>query len=106
MTMILSCAGTGGMLSIADEYIAGHNPNAQLALFGREVNAESYAICMADMLITGHEIDNIVFGNTLSNPGHRERRFGPGLPRKSDGSLAGGRAGYSPKPGRVRMWYM
>lgn len=119
-TLYDPCAGTGGMLSIADEYIAGHNPNAQLALFGQEVNAESYAICMADMLITGHEIDNIVFGNTLSNPGHRERRFdymlanppfgvdwgkvekevrdehrdkgysgrfGPGLPRKSDGSL-------------------
>jgi type I restriction enzyme M protein len=119
-TLYDPCAGTGGMLSIADEYIASHNPNAQLALFGQEVNAESYAICMADMLITGHEIDNIVFGNTLSNPGHRERRFdymlanppfgvdwgkvetevrdehrdkgysgrfGPGLPRKSDGSL-------------------
>ena len=63
------------MLSIADEYIGTHNPNAQLALFGQEVNAESYAICMADMLITGHEIENIVFGNTLSNPGHRSKRF-------------------------------
>ena len=119
-TLYDPCAGTGGMLSIADEYIADHNPNAQLALFGQEVNAESYAICMADMLITGHEIENIVFGNTLSNPGHRDKRFdymlanppfgvdwskdekavrdehrndgftgrfGPGLPRKSDGSL-------------------
>ncbi len=119
-TLYDPCAGTGGMLSIADEYISTHNPNAQLALYGQEVNAESYAICMADMLITDHEIENIVFGNTLSNPGHRSKRFdymlanppfgvdwskdekavrdehkndgfagrfGPGLPRKSDGSL-------------------
>ncbi|WP_346912444.1 N-6 DNA methylase [uncultured Roseibium sp.] len=113
-------AGTGGMLSIADEYIVDHNDKAKLVMFGQELNPESYAICKADMLIKGQDVSKIVFGNTLSDDGHagekfdymlsnppfgvewkkvekevrREHeqqgyngRFGPGLPRVSDGSL-------------------
>jgi type I restriction enzyme M protein len=113
-------AGTGGMLSVAGEHLAELNPKARLVMYGQELNAESYAICKADMLIKGQDIANIVFGNTLSAdglPGKRfdymlsnppfgvewkkiqkevEReaeqqgfngRFGPGLPRVSDGSL-------------------
>jgi len=113
-------AGTGGMLSIAGEYLAEHNPRARLTVFGQELNPESYAICKADMLIKGQDVGNIVFGNTLSDDGHsgnrfdymlanppfgvewkkvekevrREHeqqgyngRFGPGLPRVSDGSM-------------------
>ncbi len=113
-------AGTGGMLSVADEHLASLNPQARLVMFGQELNPESYAICKADMLIKGQDIANITFGNTLSadglpgkhfdymlsNPpfgvewkkiekeiraeaetqGHNGR-FGPGLPRVSDGSL-------------------
>ena len=113
-------AGTGGMLSVAGEYLAEHNPDARLVMYGQELNPESYAICKADMLIKGQDVANIVFGNTLSadglpgkhfdyalsNPpfgvewkkieaeirheaehlGHAGR-FGPGLPRVSDGSL-------------------
>jgi type I restriction enzyme M protein len=112
--------GTGGMISTGEDYLAELNPDARLTLFGQELNPESYAICKADMLIKGHDIRNIVFGNTLSadgllgklfdymlsNPpfgvewkkiekeiraefeqkGHNGR-FGPGLPRVSDGSL-------------------
>jgi type I restriction enzyme M protein len=74
-TLYDPCAGTGGMLSVSDEYIAGHNPGAQLALYGQEVNPESYAICMADMLIKGHDVGNIVFGNTLSGDGHSGKNF-------------------------------
>ena len=44
-------AGTGGMLSVAGEHLAAHNPNARLVMFGQELNPESYAICKADMLI-------------------------------------------------------
>ncbi|HPE71283.1 MAG TPA: class I SAM-dependent DNA methyltransferase, partial [Candidatus Competibacter sp.] len=44
-------AGTGGMLSVAGEYLEEHNPQARLTLFGQELNDESYAICKADMLI-------------------------------------------------------
>ena len=113
-------AGTGGMLSIAGEYLAEHNPDARLTVFGQELNPESYAICKADMVIKGQDVANIAFGNTLSDDGHpgmafdymlsnppfgvewkkvekevrKEHeqqgyngRFGPGLPRVSDGSM-------------------
>src|SRR6056297_191683 len=113
-------AGTGGMLSIADEHLSEQNPDARLVMYGQELNAESYAICKADMLIKGQPIGNIIHGNTLSNDGlpgqqfdymlsnppfgvewkkiqkeikkeHEQEgfngRFGPGLPRVSDGSL-------------------
>ncbi len=113
-------AGTGGMLSVAGEYLTEHNPQARLTMFGQELNAESYAICKADMLIKGQDVANIVFGNTFSEDGHPHKkfdymlsnppfgvewkkvekeirkehetqgfngRFGPGLPRVSDGSL-------------------
>ena len=62
-------AGTGGMLSVADEHLASLNPDARLVMYGQELNPESYAICKADMLIKGQDIANIVFGNTLSNDG-------------------------------------
>lgn len=58
-------AGTGGMLSVAGEYLAEHNPQARLTVFGQELNPESYAICKADMLIKGQDVANIAFGNTL-----------------------------------------
>jgi len=113
-------AGTGGMLSVAEERLTQHNPGARLTMFGQELNDESYAICKADMLIKGQDVGAIIPGNTLSDDGHPGRqfdymlsnppfgvewkkvekivraeheqqgfagRFGPGLPRVSDGSL-------------------
>jgi len=113
-------AGTGGMLSVGGEHLASLNPEARLVMYGQELNAESYAICKADMLIKGQDIANIIFGNTLSADGLTGKhfdyalsnppfgvewkkiekeirkeaeeqgfngRFGPGLPRVSDGSL-------------------
>ena len=113
-------AGTGGMLSVAGEYLAELNPQARLTVYGQELNPESHAICKADMLIKGQEVANIAFGNTLSDDGHPamkfdymlanppfgvewkkvekevrkeheqrgfDGRFGPGLPRVSDGSM-------------------
>lgn len=68
-------AGTGGMLSTAGEYLLQHNKRAALTMFGQELNAESYAICKADMLIKGQDVRNIVLGNTLSEDGHASRRF-------------------------------
>jgi len=113
-------AGTGGFLSSGMEYVHELNPNAVMRAFGQELNPESYAICKADMLIKGQEVNNIKLGNTLSNDqlyadkfdymlsnppfgvdwkkiessikdehtlkGY-DGRFGPGLPRVSDGSL-------------------
>lgn len=65
--------GTGGMLSIAEEYLRDLNPEGQLALFGQELNAESYAICRSDMMLKGQHAQNIAFGNTLSADQHNRR---------------------------------
>ncbi len=113
-------AGTGGMLSVAADRIHDHNAKAQVNLLGQEINPASYAICKADMVVKGQPIENIVLGNTLTDPAFEGRtfhyglsnppfgvdwkqyrsqidtehrvagfagRFGPGLPRVSDGSL-------------------
>jgi len=58
--------GTGGMLSIAEEYLRRLNPGARLEVFGQEINPESYAICKSDMLIKGQNVLNIKFGNTFT----------------------------------------
>ena len=128
------CCGSGGMLTIAKERInIGHldngqlltgpvNPDAEIHLFGQEVNPETWAVSKSDLYMkdpTGRDADNIVFGTTLSNDRHAARsfdylianppygkdwkrdesavraehsrgvggRFGPGLPRISDGQL-------------------
>ena len=126
------CCGSGGMLMIAKEHItegahangkqvrSAINPNAEIHLFGQEVNPETWAVSKSDFFIkdpTGHDADRVAFGSTLSNDRHasltfdylianppygkewkrdqvavrreHERgaagRFGPGLPRISDG---------------------
>ena len=128
------CCGSGGMLTIAREHIADGemragelrgdavNPDADIHLFGQEVNPETYAICKSDLFMKsedGRDAENVVFGSTLSNDRHggggfdylianppygkdwkRDQdavrdehdrggagRFGPGLPRISDGQL-------------------
>lgn len=113
-------AGTGGMLSVAEDHIRSANPSATLTLAGQEINPQSYAICKADMTVKGQSVDAIFFGDTLTNDGHAGAtfsyglsnppfgvdwkkqqkavteehtqrgyagRFGPGLPRVSDGSM-------------------
>lgn len=128
------CCGSGGMLTIAKAHITmGHhengqivaeaiNPQAEIFLYGQEVNPETWAISRSDLFMkdpTGLDAENIVFGSTLSNDRHAARtfdylianppygkdwkrderavrdehargasgRFGPGLPRISDGQL-------------------
>ncbi|MBI2259352.1 MAG: N-6 DNA methylase [Flavobacteriia bacterium] len=60
------CAGTGGMLSVAEEYLHELNPDARLEVFGQELNPESYAICKSDLLIKGQNPANIKKGNSIS----------------------------------------
>ena len=60
------CCGTGGMLSIGEEYIERINPNALVNVYGQELLDESFAICQADMLMKGQNADNIRLGNTLT----------------------------------------
>lgn len=57
--------GTGGMLSTTHDFIKRMNPDATIRLFGQENNPESYAICLADMLIKGQKADNIRFADTM-----------------------------------------
>lgn len=66
-TLYDCAAGTGGMGSVAQEYLLSKNPTAHLEFFGQEINPESYAICKADLLIKGEDARNIRLGNTLSN---------------------------------------
>ncbi|KVV16416.1 class I SAM-dependent DNA methyltransferase [Flavobacterium sp. TAB 87] len=61
------CAGTGGMLSVAEEYLNELNPDARLEVFGQELNPESYAICKSDLLIKGQNASNIKKGNSISD---------------------------------------
>ncbi len=59
--------GTGGMLSIATEYIKSHNSAASLLCFGQEITPETYAIAKSDMLIKGEDESLIRNGNTLDD---------------------------------------
>ena len=128
------CCGSGGMLTIAKEHLtagetrdgerrcAAVNPEADIHLFGQEVNPETFGICKSDLFMKsadGRDAENVLFGSTLSNDRHagdgfdylianppygkdwkRDQdavraehdrgaagRFGPGLPRISDGQL-------------------
>jgi len=128
------CCGSGGMLLITKEHIAvglrkngdllrpAINKEAEIHLFGQEVNPETWAVSKSDLFMkdpTGRDADHIAYGSTLSNDRHsgqtfdylianppygkdwkrdedavraeHERgaagRFGPGLPRISDGQL-------------------
>ncbi|BAY76517.1 type I restriction-modification system R subunit [Nostoc linckia NIES-25] len=67
--------GTGGMLSLAEEYIKELNQNSKPVVFGQEINPESYAICKSDMLIKGQDISNIKFGNTFTTDGLAHETF-------------------------------
>lgn len=60
-------AGTGGMLSVAEEHLLEMNPDARLRLYGQEINPQSYAICKSDMIAKGQDATNIRLGNTLSD---------------------------------------
>ena len=58
--------GTGGMLSVAENYLHTLNSSAELLAFGQEINDQTFAICKADMLIKGNDATQIKSGNTLS----------------------------------------
>lgn len=68
-------AGTGGMLSVAEERIFELNPKAQVTLSGQELNDESYAICKSDMIGQGQAVDAIRLGDTLRNDLHAGKSF-------------------------------
>lgn len=74
-TLYDCAAGTGGMGSVAQEYLTELNPTAELEFFAQEINGESYAICKADILIKGADAKNVRLGNTLSNDQFKGDKF-------------------------------
>lgn len=58
--------GTGGMLSVADNYIRSLNRKATPMLFGQDWNDEAWAVCKSDMLIKKEDADQIRLGDTFS----------------------------------------
>lgn len=107
--------GTGGMLTIAKEYIHTNiNPDVDIFLHGQELNGQTYAIAKSDILIMGQTADNIKDGSCFTNDTFKRNfdymlsnppfgvswkdvktkiendhlgRFKAGLPRVSDGAL-------------------
>ncbi|MBB4660474.1 type I restriction-modification system subunit M [Conexibacter arvalis] len=77
---VYDCAcGTGGMLSEAEAHIKALNENAVVHLFGQEINEQSYAICLADMLIRGQDPSRVIRDNTLTHDGHASEMFHYGI---------------------------
>ena len=101
--------GTGGMLTVAEETLLQlgkeRGKEVSVHLYGQEINAETYAICKADLLLKGEgdAADNIVGGpehSTLSNdafPGRTSDFMLSNPPYgkswKSDLERMGGKAG-------------
>ncbi len=101
--------GTGGMLTVAEQTLqqlaAEHGKEVSTHLYGQEINAETYAICKADLLLKGEgdAADNIVGGpehSTLANDAFPSREFdfmlsNPpyGKSWKTDLERMGGKAG-------------
>ena len=83
-TLYDGACGTGGILTVAEEVLQelAEEQGKQVSthLFGQEINAETYAICKADLLLKGEgaAADNIVGGpehSTLSNDAFPSREF-------------------------------
>jgi type I restriction enzyme M protein len=119
-TLYDPACGTGGMLTVAQDHLRELNPDADLQVFGQELNPETWAVCRSDLMIKGQDPSHIQLGNSFTEDGFAGKsydymlanppfgvdwkkyaapikdehdnlglhgRFGPGLPRVSDGSL-------------------
>ena len=110
-TVLDPACGTGGMLSAADEHITALNPDATVEVYGQELNPESWAICRSDLMIKGQDPDNIRFGNSFSDDGHKrgDLRLPAGQPAVRRGVEEGQgrrrvRAQDSRRVGSLRGW--
>jgi type I restriction enzyme M protein len=84
VTVCDPCCGTGGMLTLARDHLVGDgdhsglNPEAEVHLFGQEVNPETFAVAKSDLFMKsadGRDAEHVLFGSTLSNDRHAGRRF-------------------------------
>jgi type I restriction enzyme M protein len=66
-TLYDPACGTGGMLSVAEDYVRELNPDSHLKVFGQDYNAQAYAICGSDMMIKGQDIENIAYGDSFTD---------------------------------------
>ncbi len=84
------CCRSRGMIMITEEHVIigvrrngdiirpAVNHEAEIHLFGQEVNPETWAVSKSDLSTKnprGHHAANIAFGSTLSNDGHANRSF-------------------------------
>lgn len=82
--------GTGGILTIAQEEIERiakeQGKQLKTSIFGQELQADTYATCKADLMISGninkftYKLDSgehqyIAFGSTISQDGHAGEKF-------------------------------
>jgi type I restriction enzyme M protein len=74
-TLYDPACGTGGMLSVAEDYLRELNPGARLRVYGQELNAETYAVCRSDMMLKGQDASNIYFGNSFTEDGLPDMSF-------------------------------
>jgi type I restriction enzyme M protein len=74
-TLYDPACGTGGMLSVAEEYLSELNADAKLKVFGQDYNSEAYAICGSDMMIKGHDMVNIRYGNSFTQDYFQQKKF-------------------------------
>jgi type I restriction enzyme M protein len=74
-TLYDPACGTGGMLSVSEEFLRDLNPGAKLEVFGQDYNNEAFAICCSDMMIKGQHPDNIKFGDSFTQDGLPGKKF-------------------------------
>ena len=75
-TLYDPACGTGGMLSIAEDYLHNLNPNIKLEVFGQELNPETWAVSRSDLMIKGQDPTRIAYGNSLTDrDGHAGAHF-------------------------------
>ncbi|MYA01850.1 MAG: SAM-dependent DNA methyltransferase [Chloroflexi bacterium] len=68
--------GTGGMLSVAEDFLREHNLESLPVLFGQDYNDEAWAVCRSDMLIKGETAENIILGDTFTNDYFQRQKNG------------------------------
>jgi len=68
-TLADPACGTGGMLSVAQDHLRGLNNKARLEVYGQELNSETYAVCLSDMMLKGQDASHIVHGNSFAEDG-------------------------------------
>ncbi len=74
-TLYDPAAGTGGMLSVSEEYVRELNPDARMEVFGQDYNDQAYAICGSDMMIKGQSMENIRFGDSFTEDYMAGKKF-------------------------------